>query len=741
MADVNLIAGNDGSNSLQGGSGPDLIYGWNPNGPQGTLSTISATRVASGLSQPLFVTSSPDNPNRLFIVEKGGLIKVLDLTTGAVDTQPFLDVSTDIVTAGEQGLLGLAFHPEYAQNGRFYVYLSNVNGDSEVRQYRVSATDPTLADPASRKAVLTVDQPTFTNHKAGWIEFGPDGYLYIALGDGGGGDPSNNAQNTDSLLGKILRIDVNADDFLAESGRNYAVPDDNPFVNTLGAAEVWAYGLRNPFRNSFDRGLGDLYIADVGESTWEEINLGAPGANYGWKRYEGTVVHDPNAPLNGVHTPPIHVYAHDNAGGRSVTGGYVYRGQSEGLHGQYFFGDFVSNRIWTLANETGTWVATERTGQIVTDVGTLDRITSFGEDGLGNLYVVSFDGEVFRLTPQVISADAADTLRGGAGDDMIFAGSGNDRLFGNAGTDSLNGMNGKDVLDGGAGNDSMVGGTGVDTASYAFAPAGVQVSLAVTAAQNTFGGGVDTISQIENLEGSPFNDTLTGNGLSNRLNGFGGADLMRGLGGNDIYVVQNATDVVNESVTGSGGTDTVQSTITFSLSDTGHAKGSLENLTLLGGSAINATGNSLANTLTGNTGTNTLNGGAGNDALKGGLGNDLLIGGPGQDDMIGGSGFDRFDFNSISESLPGLFSRDVITDFVGNGAAAGDRIDVSTIDANVLLAGNQAFTFRGGAAFTAAGQLRYSGGVLQGSTDADASAEFAIQLAGAPALVAADIVL
>jgi glucose/arabinose dehydrogenase len=552
MADVNLIAGDDRSNSLHGSLGADLIYGWNPDGPQGSVSTITATRVASSLSQPLLVTSAPDNPNRLFIVEKGGLIKILDLATGAVDPQTFLDVSDQISTEREQGLLGLAFHPDYAENGRFYVYLSNADGDSEVRQYRVSANDPTRADAASGKVVLTVDQPEFTNHKAGWIEFGPDGYLYIALGDGGGdGDPDNNAQNTSSLLGKILRIDVNGDDFPANPGRKYAIPDDNPFVGAAGDDEIWAYGLRNPYRNGFDRGTGDLYIADVGQSTWEEINLGTAGANYGWKRYEGPAVFDPNAPLNGAPSFPIHFYGHDDAGGRSVTGGYVYRGQSEGLHGHYFFGDFVSDRIWTLENENGAWVATERTGQIVTNAGTLDGISSFGEDVLGNLYVTSFDGEVFRLTPQVASADVADTLRGGAGDDMIFAGSGNDRLFGDAGIDTLNGMNGHDVLDGGIGNDSMVGGAGLDTASYSFATSRVVVNLATQTASGT-GIGSDRLAQIENAVGGSGADALTGSTGANRLNGKAGLDdltgrggldvLTGGLGASDDFIYRAATD-------------------------------------------------------------------------------------------------------------------------------------------------------------------------------------------------------
>jgi Ca2+-binding RTX toxin-like protein len=434
---------------------------------------------------------------------------------------------------GAQGLLGLAFHPDYAQNGKFYVYISNQNGDTEVREYRVSAADSTRADLSSGKLILTVDQPASTNHKAGWMEFGPDGNLYVAIGDGGGsGDPARNGQNTNTLLGKILRLDVNGDDFATEPNRNYAIPDDNPFVDGPGADEIWAYGLRNPFRNGFDRGTGELYIADVGQNAWEEINLGTSGANYGWSRFEGTTVFNPNAPLNGEHTPPIHVYGHDGSGGRSVTGGYVYRGQVEGLHGQYVFGDFISGRIWTLTNVNGRWVATDRTGQIVADAGTVDQISSFGQDALGNLYVVSFDGEVFRLRPNTTSADLGDTLRGGAGDDMIFGGSGKDHLLGDDGADSLSGMDGRDSLEGGAGDDTLIGGAGRDTATYTAATAPVIVNLTAQRASGTSVGN-DTLLQIESGSGGLGADVLTGSKIYNWLQGNAGHDELTGRGGVD----------------------------------------------------------------------------------------------------------------------------------------------------------------------------------------------------------------
>ncbi|HEY0834950.1 MAG TPA: PQQ-dependent sugar dehydrogenase, partial [Azospirillum sp.] len=456
MAFRNVLAGTTGADGITGGVGPDLIYGFDPNGPQAAVASIAATRVAAGLNQPLFVASPPNDPARLFIVERNGYIRILDLESGGVQATSFLDVSREVSLGGERGLLGLAFHPEYATNGRFYVNLTNTRGDTEIRGYTVSATDPGRADPASATLVLEVDQPEgFSNHKAGWLGFAPDGTLHAALGDGG---VAANAQNIDSLLGKMLRLDVNADAFPADAARNYAIPTDNPFAATAGADEVWALGLRNPWRAGFDRGTGDLYIADVGQSAREEVDIGQSGANYGWPAFEGLEPYEPGTPTAGAVTPPIHTYGHDL--GRSITGGTVYRGPEEEMQGQYVFGDFISGRIWTLQASGGGWTATERTQQIRTDAGSIDRIASFGEDAHGNLYVVDFDGELFRLTPGGAAgagADAADDLRAGDGADMVFAGAGADAVYGDAGDDELHGHDGDDTLFGGDGADVVFG--------------------------------------------------------------------------------------------------------------------------------------------------------------------------------------------------------------------------------------------------------------------------------------------
>src|SRR5215217_6014509 len=331
--------------------------------------------IVSGLARP--VDLQPDGSGRLFIIEKTGRIRILQ--DGQLLDQPFLDITDRVGSDGnEQGLLGLAFHPQYAQNGRFFVNYTNNNGDTEFARFQVSG-DPNSADPNSEVKLLGVNQP-FPNHNGGVLAFGPDGYLYAGLGDGGAaGDPLGNAQNTNALLGKILRIDV-------DSAEPYAVPPDNPFGN-----EVWAYGLRNPWRISFDRATGDLYIGDVGQGAWEEIDFllaGSPGGmNFGWDHSEGAHDYEGGGPEGMID--PVAEYGHPE-GGCSVTGGYVYRGSMPEWNGIYIYGDYCTGMIWGLLQTDGGWQ-----NQLLFDVDV--TITSFGQDETGELYLLSDTGQIFRL--------------------------------------------------------------------------------------------------------------------------------------------------------------------------------------------------------------------------------------------------------------------------------------------------------------------------------------------------------
>ena len=385
--------------------------------PSNLSAQFQVQRIASGLSEPLYVTAAPGDDDRLFIVEKGGQIEIYDRANGSLNTTPFLDVRSQVSTQSERGLLGLAFHPNYDSNGLFYVNLTNNAGSTEVRQYQVSE-NPNQADSSSARPILSFSQP-FANHNGGWQGFGPDGYLYVATGDGGSGDdPGNNSQDiTSNLLGKMLRIDVDRDDFTGDANRNYGIPSDNPFADVTGDDEIWSYGLRNPWRASFDRQTGDLYIADVGQGAREEINVepagSVGGANYGWRLREGTIA-TPSGGIGGAKPTdaidPIYEY---NRGfgtfqGNSVTGGYVYRGPVDELYGQYVFGDFVSNNIWSLefdgtdaTSHDGTNFSklTSRTESFSPNVGSIGGLASFGEDNQGNLYVVDYGGSVFQVVP------------------------------------------------------------------------------------------------------------------------------------------------------------------------------------------------------------------------------------------------------------------------------------------------------------------------------------------------------
>ncbi len=365
---------------------------------------LTTVRVASGLTRPLFVTAPPQDTTRLFIVEQRGSdnrgrIKIVK--GGVTLATPFL--TTDVLaTDNEQGLLGLAFAPDYATSHRFYIYYTDSLGTGTLER-RTAGANPDVAD-LGRNILLTVPHP-FTNHNGGWMAFGPDGYLYISEGDGGsGGDPGDRAQNLNEILGKILRLDV--------SGSGYSIPPTNPFAGaTPGRDEIWAFGLRNPWRPSFDRGTGDMVIADVGQNNIEEINFvpagtGA-GVNYGWRCFEGstsftTSTTNPCMSCTAAGCPkvfPVYEYTH-TSGRCSITGGYVYRGcDIPDLQGTYFFADYCSNEIWSGKFQGGQLVnVTLRSGQLAPGGGlSITSITSFGEDARGELYICDQGGEIFKI--------------------------------------------------------------------------------------------------------------------------------------------------------------------------------------------------------------------------------------------------------------------------------------------------------------------------------------------------------
>lgn len=362
---------------------------------------LALEKVADGLSQPLFVTSPPGTASLLFVVEQNtGRIRMA--SNGNVLETPFLDIGNRINASGlERGLLGFAFHPDYNQNGRFFVnYTADGAAGSVftiIEEYLVSE-NPLRADPDSGRVILTYQQPDAI-HNGGMLAFGPDGYLYIASGDGGpGNDPDNNAQSLNTFLGKILRIDV-------DGGDPYAVPEDNPFVGIQGALpEIWANGLRNPWRFSFDRETGDMYIGDVGERAREEINFepfeSPGGLNYGWRVREGTSCRpgQQGCDLEGATDP---IYEYGKVLTAAVTGGYVYRGSAiPALQGYYLFGDFSNGQVWAFRNINGSIVNFQQRDDLKPPV-LLPTISSFGEDADGELYIVSWlSGSVYKIVPK-----------------------------------------------------------------------------------------------------------------------------------------------------------------------------------------------------------------------------------------------------------------------------------------------------------------------------------------------------
>jgi glucose/arabinose dehydrogenase len=369
-----------GASSCGSESGPNL--------PEGE--GVRLEQIAGGLSVPLYLTSPPGD-SRLFIVEKTGAIRIIK--DGTLVADPFLDLGAQVSGGGEQGLLGLAFDPEYASNGRFFVHYTDVAGNTRMSRFLVSA-DPDRADPASEHLLLSATQP-FSNHNGGELTFGPDGLLYLGLGDGGSSnDPGGRGQSVADLLGSILRMDVRA-------GDSFTVPPDNPFVGQAGAEPtVWSYGLRNPWRFSFDRATGDLYIADVGQDQFEEINVATAaqgagrGINYGWSIMEGMHCRGGGACDQAGLTPPVLEYSHSD--GCSVTGGFVYRGAAiPALQGQYFFSDFCAG--WVRSFRYVGDAATELTEWPALSPG--GGVTSFGQDTAGELYILTGTG-VFKFLPE-----------------------------------------------------------------------------------------------------------------------------------------------------------------------------------------------------------------------------------------------------------------------------------------------------------------------------------------------------
>jgi glucose/arabinose dehydrogenase len=364
----------------------------NLNSPPGGPPGLALSAFVSGLASPVGVEVSNDGSGRLFVLEQAGRIRIIQ--SGALLATPFLDITSKLESGGEKGLLGLAFHPNFASNHRFFVYYTrrvDLQLQSVFSEYAVSSSDPNQADPLSERILLVVNQP-FDNHNAGQLAFGPDGFLYIGLGDGGSeGDPQGNGQNLQTLLGKILRIDV---DGAFAPGKQYALPADNPFTPPNGLPEIWAYGLRNPWRFSFDRVTGKLFAGDVGQDSFEEVDIITKGGNFGWNKMEGAHCYPPGSSCSTAGLIlPIMEYAHDASGGQAIIGGFVYHGSAiTRLTDDYVFGDLASGNVWAgVQDASGNWSQTLVLKHNLT-------VSSFGQDITGELYLLDYgNGAVLRL--------------------------------------------------------------------------------------------------------------------------------------------------------------------------------------------------------------------------------------------------------------------------------------------------------------------------------------------------------
>jgi len=362
------------------------------------VSGISAQQISleefATVASPTEITASPTNDNRIFVVQQSGIIKIIN-PNGSIEASNFLTITDRVNFNGEMGLLGLAFHPDFATNRYFYVYYNRAGRTITVSRFTANSTNPNTADPATEKVMLSIPKNN-TNHNGGSIHFGTDGYLYISTGDGGGaGDTDNNAQNKNSLLGKLLRIDLNSDNV-------YNIPAGNPFVGVDGADEIWSYGLRNGWKYSFDRTTNNIWIADVGQNLIEEINrvpATTPSVNYGWRCYEGNSAYN-TAGCANASTMTFPVVDYDHSGGKcSITGGYVYRGNLySDLVGKYIFADYCSAQIGILDNTTITW----------TTAFSGNNFTTFGEDNNKQIYIAAANGKIFKVKSTVLAVSGVD---------------------------------------------------------------------------------------------------------------------------------------------------------------------------------------------------------------------------------------------------------------------------------------------------------------------------------------------
>jgi glucose/arabinose dehydrogenase len=384
--------------------------------------TLQLERTGGYFPKVLQVLTAPDDSGRLFVMQREGLVRIIDATGSTLPT-PYMDLTAQTIATVEQGLLSMAFHPDYAQNGWVYVHYTNLNGNTRVDRFIVDANDPNQVDPTSQAEVLQIQQPQAW-HNGGTIAFGPDGYLYLGFGDSG---PQGNSQDGQTLLGKILRLDV--------SVHPYQIPSTNPFVgNAAVLDEIWAMGVRNPWQFSFDRETGDLWIADVGDTTWEEVNFeaaGSPGGlNYGWPIMEGSECHTPQTGCNQTGLVlPFYSYAYGGSPFKcAISGGVVYRGEAMAtMRGRYFFGDFCSGQIWSLRRDAG--------GQAVDIVdhslefGNVGTIVSFGQDDEGEVYVVSMGGAIYKLVPAGLSLAVGNAVASSTVPIAVTAGVANKRVI------------------------------------------------------------------------------------------------------------------------------------------------------------------------------------------------------------------------------------------------------------------------------------------------------------------------